>query len=79
MTYAEAVAELANVRAEIARVQGTTSKPGSQEYSDSGKRLVRAPLETLYKRETYLAAMVKRLNPSDGGGAVRQTLFETRS
>lgn len=79
MTYSEAVTELASVRASISRIVGTKTEGGAQEYSVGSSRIVRAQLETLQKRETLLAAMVKRLNPNDGGGAVRQTIFESRS
>lgn len=79
MTYEEANIELANVRAEIARIVGTTASGGAQEYNIGSSRIVRAQLESLYKRESYLNAIIKRLNPNDGGGAVRQPLFPTRS
>ena len=79
VTYEEAVAELAEVRAAIKRIQGTVTSGGAQEISTGSSRIVRAPLETLYKRESYLNAIIKRLDPSDGGGAVRQPLFPTRS
>lgn len=79
MTYPEAVQALKDVRAAIARVTGTETGSGAQEYSSGNMRIVRANLESLQKRETYLAALVKRLNPNDGGGAVRQPLFESRS
>jgi len=79
MTYNEAVTKLAGVRAQIAKATGENGDAGIQEYAVGGNRIVRAPLETLLKREAYFAAMVKRLNPSDGGGAVRQPDFGTRS
>lgn len=79
MTYEEAVQALTDVRAAIARVTGTATSGGAQEYTIGGNRVVRASLESLQKREAYLSGLVKRLNPNDGGGAVRQPLFETRS
>lgn len=79
MTYEDAKTELANVRAAISRIVGTTTSGGAQEYSTGQSRIVRAQLETLQKRESYLNAIIKRLDPNDGGGAVRQPLFNTRS
>lgn len=79
MTYAEAVQALADVRAAIARVTGTTTQGGAQEYSTGSIRVTRASLEALQKREAYLAHLVSRLDPSNGGGAVRQILVESRS
>ena len=79
MTYEEAVVERAEVRAAIKRITGTTTSGGAQEISTGSSRIVRAQLESLYKRESYLNALIKRLDPSDGGGAVRQPLFPTRS
>lgn len=79
MTYAEVVAELAQVDAAIQAITGTgTSDPGAQAYSSGGRNLTRANLDTLYKRKKELETLKTRLASTDGG-SVRYPLFTTRS
>ena len=52
--------QLANVRETIAAIEG-----GAQEYQIANRRISKADLATLYKREAELKASIARLE--DGG------------
>jgi cell division protein FtsB len=52
--------QLSNVRAAIAAIES-----GAQEYQIANRRLAKADLATLYKRETEIKASIARLE--DGG------------
>lgn len=72
-TLAEYQTELASLNAAIARITGTATDGGAQEYSQGGTQVRRADLKILYERKTQVEGAI--LDLTSGKSRIVSPLF----